>query len=280
MRVCHRTGEGWVNQRCTSRCAPSAVSTRCWVRSRPVSPNTDSRSGRSSAPAPAVSRASASGRRSAGDGTPRSVRSRRHSSACQARSTASRVPVESTSSPARRALEQLGALRAVAGEEIRRTAGGQPTPAAAGLLRRATPEMAPQQRRPLLVAGLVEDRQDRPHRPRRMPRVGVGIDVGHRSEHGGHQPPDRGEVDPGADPEPIRHLLGQPALHPARGHSHDLGRERVGQRVGQQLGQTHHQPVGALGTVQVETHGGPEPRHRVGQSHGSGRRTAAAESVP
>ena len=65
----------------------------------------------------------------------------------------------------------------------------------------------------------------------------VGIDVGDRGQRAGHQPADRREVDPGTDPESIRHLLGQPALHAAGGHRHDLGRERVRQRVGQQVGQ-------------------------------------------
>ena len=102
-----------------------------------------------------------------------------------------------------------------------------------------------------------------------MPRVRVGIDVGDRGQDAGHQPADGREVDPGADPEPIRHLLSQPPLHPARGHRDDLGRERVRQRVGQQIGQPGHQPVGPLGAVQVETHGGPEPRHHVGQSRGA-----------
>ena len=191
-----------------------------------------------------------------GDGTPSSARSRRNSSACQARSIRKARPAESTSSPARQRAEQLGPLRAVPSEQVGRSSGGQPPPAATRTFLRAATQVAPQQLGPGVVAGSVEDREDRPHRPRGLPGIASGVDLGDRCQRVGHQPPDGREVDAGTDPEPVGHLLGQPALHAAGGHGHDLGGERVRQRLGQQVGQSADQPVGPLGAVQVETHGG------------------------
>ena len=74
------------------------------------------------------------------------------------------------------------------------------------------------------------------------------------------QPRGNGNVDvradpvgaPGARAEPRRQPLGQPALHPARRHGDDLGRERVGQRVGEQRAQRLDEAVGPFGSVDVE----------------------------
>ncbi len=152
-------------------------------------------------------------------------------------------------------VQQLGALGPVPGEQVGRPAGGQPAPTAARLLGRATAQVAPQQLGPGVVPSHVEDRQDRPDRARRVPRIGVGVHVGQRGQGGGHQSAHRGEVDSRAHPQSVGQLLRQPTLHTPGGHGDHLGRERVRQRGGQQIGQPGHQPVGPLGAVQVETHG-------------------------
>jgi hypothetical protein len=50
--------------------------------------------------------------------------------------------------------------------------------------------------------------------------------------------------------------LGQPALHPAGGHDHEVLGERVLRRLREQPGQTVGETVGAGGTVQEEGHRG------------------------
>ena len=60
-------------------------------------------------------------------------------------------------------------------------------------------------------------------------------------------------------PEPIGDPLRQPALHPARRHGDDLGRERVGRRVGQQGGDAVDEAVRAVGSVEVQHRGHDMP---------------------
>ena len=172
--VCHSAGEGWGSQRWTSRCAASAASTRSWSGSSRVSPNTDSRSGRSSASALAVEPGRAAGRllgrlrhrqgRS---------RSRRHSSACQARSAARGAGgVDVLADPP--AVDQPGRSR-----RTRRTdrpgAGRSTNAGRRGTAPPAAPRDGSTAAPPRLVAGLVDDPQQRPDRPLRLPRVRVGI---------------------------------------------------------------------------------------------------------
>ncbi len=100
----------------------------------------------------------------------------------------------------------------------------------------------------------VDDLEQRPGRPLGQPRVAVGVDP----RGGGHgvaeQPLREGEVDVGAHPvgaarrgaEDRGNALGQPALHPARGHGYHLGGKRVGRAAGEQLGQGVGEGVGSV----------------------------------
>jgi hypothetical protein len=135
---------------------------------------------------------------------------------------------------------------------------GEPPPAAR-LVPRVS-EVIGQRRQPRLVQRLVDDLQERPHRPLRPPRVLVGVDPG-RDRHGvGDHPPGRREVDVRAHavvparrhPEAGRHALAQPPLHAPRRHRHDLAGERIGQRVREQRGKRRDERVGAFGPMDVQ----------------------------
>lgn len=75
----------------------------------------------------------------------------------------------------------------------------------------------------------------------------------------------RGRAQDGGEP------LREPALHPARGHGDELGRERVGRRAGQGVGQGPDEGVGAIGAVEAEHAWRCRVRWRDGRPPGIGR---------
>ena len=113
---------------------------------------------------------------------------------------------------------------------------------------------------PRLVQRGVDDLQQRPHQPLGQPRVGVGLDPGRDGHRLVGQPPRRRELHVRAHPvgaaggcaQPGREPLGEPALHAARRHRDQLGRERIRERLRQQRGEGAHEPVGPLGSVDVQ----------------------------
>ena len=134
----HSAGEGCGSHRCTSRCSASASTTsRCAVVSR-VGPNSDSRCGRSTRLGSARRRWQAGERRSAGLATPIRRRTRRHSSACQRRSSRDVGVVVVDPGPEHR--RTVRAVRVVQGGEV--TGGGQPPPGAVSERCVADAEMA------------------------------------------------------------------------------------------------------------------------------------------
>lgn len=142
----------------------------------------------------------------------------------------------------------------------RRPPGREPATATARLVRRTPAKVVPQQFGPGIIVRRVEDREDGPDCLRWLPGVVVGIDPGDRAQGIGHQPAYGGELHPRAHPQPVRHLLREPTLHPARRHGDDLAGERVGQRIGQQVGQSGDQPIRSFRAMQLKTHDGPKPR--------------------
>jgi hypothetical protein len=132
---------------------------------------------------------------------------------------------------------------------------------------------------PRLVQGGVDDLQQRPHEPLRQPRVRLRLDPGRDRDRLVGQPPRRREGDvradavgvAGGDAEPGREPLRQPALHAARGHGDQLRRERIGRRLGQQRREGAYEPVGPLGSVDVQhRHGHIRPALRRFAPNGNG----------
>ncbi len=101
-RSAQSAAEACGSQRWTSRCSPSAPSSSTSVAGSRVWPNRESRPGRSSPVPPAASAASVCSWRTSGGGSPTRDTSRRHSSACHARSSGSGSR-PSVSSPRRQA---------------------------------------------------------------------------------------------------------------------------------------------------------------------------------
>jgi hypothetical protein len=134
--------------------------------------------------------------------------------------------------------------------------------------RLAGTEMRRQAAQPRLVQTPINDLEQRPDRPLRQPRIGISVDPRRRCHRVADEPARRREFDIRAypiatfpaRPDPIRHSLCQPALHPARGHGDDLRREWIGHRIGQERTQRLNQAVGPLSSMDVE-HGAefPEP---------------------
>ena len=219
------TAEGCGSHRWTSRWAATATSTRSWSRIEP---------GRAEhrqplrqvqlEPVPASS-ARLGGRRSARPGWARRARSRsrRHSSACQARSAGSGRPSASTSRPRRQLSIMAGRVapyrakrsarcRAVDQRRPPRT-GSAPEPRSS--------EIGPQQLRPRLAAAAVDHGQQGPDGTLRLPGVDSSGSPGNTAaQDPGDQPSGRAEFDPGAHAvaaahaaaELPRQLLGEPAL--------------------------------------------------------------------
>ena len=119
---------------------------------------------------------------------------------------------------------------------------------------------------PRLGEARVNDREQRPHRPFRPPRIGVGIDARRDRHRVGHEPVRGREVDvrahavraPRLGAEPGREPLPEPALDPARGDADDLARERIRQRIGEQRAERVDEMIGPFGPVDVK-HGAAAP---------------------
>ena len=101
-------GDGCGSQRCTSRTSPSAASSSTSVTGIRVWPKSDRRAGRSSSVAPARSAATVAAWRTSGGSASTRGSSRRHSSACQARSSSSGEPAPSVSRPSRQSVTSCG----------------------------------------------------------------------------------------------------------------------------------------------------------------------------
>jgi hypothetical protein len=103
-----------------------------------------------------------------------------------------------------------------------------------------------------LAQALVHHLEQRPHRPLGKPRIRLGLHA-RRGGHGRADEPPRGRelhvranpVGRPSAPEPSRQLLGDPPLHAARRHGHDLVGERIAGRRGEQRPQRLDEPVGA-----------------------------------
>ncbi len=161
--------------------------------------------------------------------------------------------------------DQGRALAAIAGEQVCQVPHhGQP-PAAAELVRLGVEADVPGQRgEPRLPGELLHDLEQGPGQPLGGPRVGVRVDARRGGECRSEQRPGRGELHPGADPvaaagtgsERGGQPLGEPALHAAGGHRHDLRRERVLRWSGQPPGEGVGEEIGSVGAVEVEHRGG------------------------
>ena len=138
----------------------------------------------------------------------------------------------------RPALEHLRPVQRVAVEQLGHVADAREAPRAAVLV---IAEVVGEQLQPRLVQRRVDDLQQRPDRALGPPRVRFGVDPRGGGDRVGDQPSRWREVDvrahavrpPGRDPERRGHPLGEPALHPARGHGDDLARERIRERIGE-----------------------------------------------
>jgi hypothetical protein len=124
----------------------------------------------------------------------------------------------------------------------------------------ATTEMRGQARHPRLPQTPINDLEQSPNRPLGQPRIRISLDPRSRRNRIPNQPPRRRELDvrahpiapPNPRPEPIRHPLCQPPLHPARWHRDDLRRKRVGHGIGQKRAKRLDQAVGALSSMYVK----------------------------
>ena len=160
--------------------------------------------------------------------------------------------------PARPRADHLGPVQRVAVEQVGEVPDGWRS--AARGPRPTPPRCAARLRSHGSPSALVDDLEQRPHRPLRQPRVRVRVDPGGRRDRVADEPARRRELDvgahavaaPGRRAEARRQPLRQPALHPARRHGDDLGRERVGERVGQQRAERLDEAVGPFGSVDVE----------------------------
>ena len=109
----------------------------------------------------------------------------------------------------------------------------------------------------------VDDRDERPHRPLRPPRIRRRIDAGHGLQRGADEAAREGEVQVGADAvspagarrtQHVGQALRQPPLDAARGDGDDLGRERVVQRRAEYGGEGVDETIGPLGPVDDQHH--------------------------
>ena len=224
------------SQRWTSRSSPTARSSSTSVTGSRVWPNSESRSGRSSAGGSAAQpgqRCRRAARRAAARRP--AATSRRHSSGCQAqvgverRRRPRRCPgpraSRSAASAAARRTTRTG--RPAAG---RRSSGG-PAAARPRRRRRRGRGAGPSARAPRLVEAGVDDRRAaaRPAgrgptgRRARVPSSSATSDRGLRNRTPAQTP----SPAPGAAPSRWREPLGQPALDALGGHHHDLLGERV-----------------------------------------------------
>ena len=161
--------------------------------------------------------------------------------------------------PARPPADHLGPVQRVAVEQLGDVAqGGEAPGAPVGVFLVA--QMDPQAAQPRLVQALLDHLEQRPHRARRRPGVGIRIDARGGRDGVADEAVREREVDvrahpvrpAGRGPEPRGEPLRQPALHPSCRDRDDVGREGVGQRIGQEAAECLNQSVGALSAVDVE----------------------------
>ena len=172
-RSAQSAAEACGSQRWTSRCSPSAPSSSTSVAGSRVWPNRESRPGRSSPVPPAASAASVCSWRTSGGGSPTRDTSRRHSSACHARSSGSGSR-PSVSSPRRHARTMSSALAGVRRVQPGQPAGDGVAPARAQLALlpgHAVTEVSGQRRAPRLVERVVDHLEQRPGQPVGVPGV-------------------------------------------------------------------------------------------------------------
>ena len=113
---------------------------------------------------------------------------------------------------------------------------------------------------PRLRQRAVDHLEQRPRRALGQPRIAVGIYAGSRGDRVADQPSRRRKQDVRADAvtasgrgsERGGQALGEPALHPAGRHRHDLGRERIIERRSQQLAERVGKSICTFGSVDVE----------------------------
>ena len=148
--------------------------------------------------------------------------------------------------------QQLGPVGGVGAEQLRHPAGQGVSAGVVGVEHGA----------PRLLRGRVEHLQQRPHRPLRVPRVGVGCAADRPADRLGDQRGGGAERHSRADAvaiggaEPVREALRQPPLHPLRGYGHHLGGEGIGRWAGEHLGKGIGEHVGPLRPVHVDARGG------------------------
>ena len=124
----------------------------------------------------------------------------------------------------------------------------------------AVPQVGGELVQPRLPQRAVDHLEQRPRRALGQPRVAVGIDAGSGGDRVADQPSRRREQDVRADavtPSGRRserggQALGEPALHPARRHRDDLGRERIVERRSKQLAERVGKSICTFGSVDVE----------------------------
>ena len=236
-RVCHSAGEGWGSQTWTSRSAASASSSSISVTDSRVWPNRDSRTGRSNASGSSRSRATRGARAArAGDGASTAVDQAPPQlglpgqvggeGAPGAVGVAARGPVG----------DQRRPLTGVRREQAARAGGPPRSGAPAGGRPRhrcARGRGGGRAWRPRARRGCASMHvEQRPGERVRGPRV-VVAGAGDLGDQRAGRPERDGRahaVAVGSGAEHVGEPLGEPPLHPARGHDDQLGRERVGQR--------------------------------------------------
>ena len=120
-------------------------------------------------------------------------------------------------------------------------------------------EVGVQLGQPRLPEVCIDGLQQRPDEALRQPRVPVGVEARCGRDDLVDQSARRREDNVGAhaigalaDAQRTRQALGDPAFHAARRHSHDLGRERVGQRLAEYIPQRAGETICAIGAMDVQ----------------------------
>ena len=157
------------------------------------------------------------------------------------------------------ALQHVGSMHRIAVEEVRHMPDAREPPGSVflggGLL-----DVLGQWRQPGLVEMVLDDLNERPHRPLRHPGVQVRISVECSRQRVRDQRAWKREFDVGADAvlssvagaQMRRQLLRQPPLDTPRRHRDHLGSHGVPERIGQKSGEHPDEDIGPLGSVNVQ----------------------------
>ena len=155
-------------------------------------------------------------------------------------------------------------LCGVTAEQIGQVGRGRVAPARPVIVRVAVRDTVPEVFRedgtPGLTETVVDDAEQRPQHPGRVPWVVVGGHPGGGGEALVDEPGRGREVDVGGHPvadvgpgtERGRESLGEPALHPLRRDGDDLPGERIGQRGREHVAESRRESGGTLGAMQYE----------------------------